>query len=116
MPKLRLFVTIAAGICASVSLAAFGFRSYSDANASPALPDIAIIQAAYDKEATPGNTKHDKDLKIVDARCYEKERGSFGCFVSFINRRDSDKRLYFDVAEVTRGNGIWNLKSGICKH
>ena len=44
------------------------------------IPDVNVIQAAYDLAAIPENTKYDKDIK--------GKGNGYRCFVSFINQRD----------------------------
>ena len=114
MSKLKLFVMLTAGVCVSASLTAFAVKTDPVRAASSGPPNVSLLQAAYDWEATPGNAKHDKDVKIVEAHCFGKS-GVYRCFVTYINKRDQDRRLYFDVAEVVGVGGNWTLKSGICK-
>ena len=115
MSKLRYFKSIAVAVCASAGLAAFVANSDLGGTALAGIPNAGVLQAAYNLEATPGNTKHDKDLKIVEARCFEKKTNNYNCFITFVSSRDADRRLYYDVAEITRADGNWSLKSGICK-
>ena len=106
---LGCFTVISAGALAA-------FVAKSGLAEAPFLPDVKIIQAAYDSEEASGNTNHDKNLKIVEAQCNEPHPGDYSCFVSFTNRLDAEERLYYDVAEVKKSGDIWILKSGICKH
>ena len=80
-----------------------------------ALPDITVIQAAYEREASSGSSLHDKELKVLKATCHDNSANRFLCEVMFISVSDPTQRLYFDIVDVARTAGGWELKSGLCK-
>ena len=79
------------------------------------LPDMAVIQTAYEREASAGSKLHDKDLKVLKAKCHDEGNGPFLCEVMFISSSDPNERLYFDIVAVARTSDGWELKSGLCK-
>ena len=79
------------------------------------LPDMAVIQTAYEREALAGSKLHDKDLKVLNTKCHEQGGGPFLCEVTFISSGDPNERLYFDIVAVARTGDGWELKSGLCK-
>jgi hypothetical protein len=83
-----------------------------------ATPDIAVIQSAYEREASAGSALHDKGLHVLQAKCHDSSASSAGylCEVTFISKADPAKRLYFDIVAVAREGDGWELKSGLCKH
>ncbi len=81
---------------------------------SCALPDVAVIQSAYEREATAGNKLHDKDLQVLQAKCHDNG-GDYLCEVTFISKSDPTERLFFDIVAVARGDHGWVLKSGLCR-
>ena len=78
-------------------------------------PDLAVIQTAYEREASAGSKLHDKDLKVLTAKCHDESGGPFLCEVMFVSNSDSNQRLYFDIVAVARTADGWELKSGLCK-
>ena len=81
-----------------------------------AVPDIAAIQAAYEREASAGSALHDKDLQVLEAKCHDREwNENFLCEVTFISKSDRTERLYFDIVAVASTENGWQLKSGLCK-
>src|SRR5947209_12294568 len=81
-----------------------------------ATPNAAIIQTAYEQEASSSGVRHDKGLKIVDAACdHGDKNGRFLCQVSFVSEDDPDKRLYFDVVSAAPADSGGALRSGRCK-
>jgi len=78
-------------------------------------PDIAAIQAAYEREASAGSTLHDKGLQVLQTKCHDDNADKFLCEVTFISKSDPTERLYFDIVAVARAGGSWELKSGLCK-
>jgi hypothetical protein len=78
-------------------------------------PDVSTIQAAYEREEASGSAAHDKQLKILDAKCHDTTGGQYLCEVTFMSNNDPDERLYFDIAAITRMNTGWKLASGLCK-
>jgi hypothetical protein len=82
---------------------------------SAAIPNAAIIQAAYAREEPNSGIRHDKGLRIVDASCDKGVNGRFLCQVSFVSEDDPDQRLYFDIVSAARTDQGWTLTSGLCK-
>jgi hypothetical protein len=80
-----------------------------------ATPDVATIQTAYERESTSGSKLHDKDLKVLQAKCHDDSKEGFLCEVMFTSTTDASGRLYFDVIAVSRKGRDWELKSGLCK-
>jgi hypothetical protein len=78
-------------------------------------PDMATIQTAYEREASAGSKLHDKDLRVLKAKCHDGDGGPFLCEVMFISNSDPNQRLYFDIVAVARTSDGWELKSGLCK-
>ena len=80
-------------------------------------PDIAVIQSAYEREASAGSALHDKGLQVLQAKCHDTtSTEGFLCEVTFISKSDPAERLYFDIVAVARTNDRWTLQSGLCKH
>jgi hypothetical protein len=79
------------------------------------VPDVVVIQSAYDHEEASGSTLHDKNLQVLKARCHGADRAKFLCEVMFISKADPTERLYFDIVAVTRAGDGWQLTSGLCK-
>jgi hypothetical protein len=83
---------------------------------SCAAPNAEIIQKAYEQEAPASGVRHDKGLKIVEAKCDNgDEGGRYLCQVSFVSEDDPDKRLYFDIVAAALTDKGWVLTSGLCK-
>ena len=81
-----------------------------------AVPDIAVIQSAYEREADAGSKLHDKGLQVLQAKCHDTSSiAGFLCETTFISKSDSTQRLYFDIVAVARKGDGWELKSGLCK-
>jgi hypothetical protein len=82
-----------------------------------AVPDVATIQTAYEREAAAGSKLHDKDLKVLQAKCHDdSNKDAFLCEVMFTSTADTNERLYFDIIGVARNSdGSWELKNGLCK-
>ena len=80
MSKLRVFALLIAGCCAFAMLGAFVVKADFGKVTHLGIPDVYVIQAAYDLAAIPENTKHDKDIK--------GKGNGYRCFLSFINQRD----------------------------
>jgi hypothetical protein len=79
------------------------------------VPDIAIIQSAYEREASAGSTPHDKGLQVLQAKCHDTGSTGFLCEVTFTSKGDPSEHLYFDIVAVARAGDGWELKSGLCK-
>ena len=79
------------------------------------LPTVATIQSAYELEVSNGSSLHDKGLRVIEASCDPPVGGQYLCQITFLSESDPNKRLYFDVLAVSRGEGGWKLKSGLCK-
>jgi hypothetical protein len=78
-------------------------------------PSAALIQSAYELEASNGSKLHDKGLRVLEAKCDDGAAGRFLCQVTFLSNDDPDQRLYFDIVAVARTDSGWELKSGLCK-
>jgi hypothetical protein len=79
-------------------------------------PDRAIIQSAYEEEASSGSRLHDRGLRVLEASCeHGKASDNFLCQVTFLSKDDPRQRLYFDVVAVARTESGWELRSGLCK-
>jgi hypothetical protein len=76
---------------------------------------MAAIQTAYEREASSGSTLHDKELKVLRAKCHDDSTDRFLCEVMFISNSDPTERLYFDIVAVVRTGDGFELKSGLCK-
>lgn len=82
----------------------------------PAEPlSVDTLQSAYEREASTGDKRHDKGLKLISADCVADQTKAFLCWVKFVSADDSNQRLYFDAVTMARENGQWTLKSGLCK-
>lgn len=79
------------------------------------VPDVAVIQSAYEREASAGSKLHDKGLQVLQAKCHDTSTNGFLCETTFISKADSTQRLYFDIVAVARKGDGWELKSGLCK-
>ena len=79
------------------------------------VPDIAVIQSAYEREASAGSTLHDKGLQVLQAKCHDTGSMGFLCEVTFTSKGDPSEHLYFDIVAVARAGDGWELKSGLCK-
>jgi hypothetical protein len=80
-----------------------------------AAPDVATLQTAYEREAATGSKLHDRDLKVLQAKCHDDSKDGFLCEVMFTSTTDTNERLYFDIVAVARKGSGWELKSGLCK-
>jgi hypothetical protein len=78
-------------------------------------PGTALIQTAYEREASAGSKLHDKGLQVLQAKCHDTSADGFLCEVTFISKGDPNERLYFDIVAVARADDGWILKSGLCK-
>jgi hypothetical protein len=80
------------------------------------IPGVAVIQSAYEREATSGSTLHDKDLQVLQAKCHDEGgNNAYLCEVTFISKSDPTERLFFDIVAVARADNGWVLKSGLCR-
>jgi hypothetical protein len=80
------------------------------------MPNMTVIQSAYEREASSGSKLHDKGLQVLNADCDEDGGGGrFLCQVTFLSKDDPNERLYFDIVAVARTDKGWELKSGLCK-
>jgi hypothetical protein len=79
------------------------------------IPNVSMVQTAYEREASAGSSLHDKGLKILKAKCHDNAGGRFLCEVMFVSSGDPNERLYFDIVAVARTPDGWELKSGLCK-
>lgn len=82
-------------------------------------PNVSIIQSAYERESSAGSRLHDRELKVLEAKCHdnagEPAGNKFLCEVTFISTADPTERLYFDIVAVARKGDNWELTSGLCK-
>ena len=86
--------------------------------ACSSVPNVVVVQTAYEREAAAGSKLHDKGLLVLNTKCHGNSGGPFLCEVTFISTTDPNKgneRLYFDVVAVARTADGWELKSGLCK-
>ena len=79
-----------------------------------AAPDVAIIQAAYAREASTGSSLHDLGLRVLNAKCHGGDSG-YLCEVTFTASSDPNGRLYFDIVALAHSNDAWTLTSGLCR-
>jgi hypothetical protein len=79
------------------------------------VPDTSLLQTVYEREASSGSSRHDKDLKVLTTKCHDNAGGKFLCEVTFVSNADPTGRLYFDVVAVARTQDGWSLQSGLCK-
>lgn len=77
-----------------------------------AAPDIAVIQTAYEREASAGSALHDTGLQVLQAKCHDNGADGFLCEVTFISKSDPTERLYFDVVAVARAGDAGNSRAG----
>ena len=82
---------------------------------SCAMPGVAVIQSAYEREETAGSKLHDKDLQVLQAKCHDNGGSDYLCEVTFVSKSDPTERLFFDIVAVTRADEGWVLKSGLCR-
>jgi hypothetical protein len=94
---------------------AFGWICALLAMSCNPVPDITVIQAAYEREASAGSPLHDKGLQVLKTKCHDKGPDEFLCEVTFISKIDPTERLYFVIVAVARVGDRWELKSGLCK-
>ena len=78
-------------------------------------PGVAIIQTAYEREASAAGIRHDSGLRVLEAKCHDRDDGRYLCEVTFTSTDDHGGRLYFDIVAVDRSNDGWTLTSGLCK-
>jgi hypothetical protein len=96
---------------------AVGFAALAYNRAGDDIPDFAILQSAYDSEANGADAGHDADLLVIDVVYKPRQQpGMFLCVVAFTDRRDTDRQLFYDIAELAAVGAKWHLKSGLCKH
>ncbi len=79
-------------------------------------PSIENIQAAFDREATTNDGKHDKDIKITGLECLSDSPPKYSCQVNFVRSEQNSGQVYLDVALVEwREDGNWKLLKGLCR-
>jgi hypothetical protein len=78
-------------------------------------PGVAIIQSAYEREASAASIRHDSGLRVREAKCHDRDEGRYLCEVTFTSADDPTERLYFDIVAVDRSSTGWTLTSGLCK-
>jgi hypothetical protein len=107
----RHFIVSAAGVTLAAGFAVLAFDRAGDD-----IPDIVVLQSAYESEANSAAAGHDANLLVIDVMCKPRQQlGMFLCVVAFTDRRDPDRQLSYDIAEVAAKGGKWHLKSGLCK-
>jgi hypothetical protein len=107
----RHFILSAAGVTLAAGFAVLAYNRAGDD-----IPDIAVLQSAYDSEANSAAAGHDANLLVIDVVCKPRQQlGMFLCVVAFTDRRDPDRQLSYDIAEVAAESSKWHLKSGLCK-
>ena len=79
------------------------------------VPDVAVIQTAYEREASAGSTLHDSGLQVLQTKCHDNGTDKFLCEVTFVSKADASERLYFDIVAVARAGDRWQLEGGLCK-
>ena len=97
-----------------VALAA-GLLSAGGAQATPAAPGIAELQAAYDAAEQQSPTSHTRGLRIVGSDCEAAASGRFSCQIGFRLPDDAEERVYLDAALVEAADGPWKLINGLCQ-
>jgi hypothetical protein len=80
------------------------------------VPDVSIVQTAYEREASADSSLHDKGLKVLTTKCRDRTGDRFLCEVTFVSTADPAERPYFDIVDVARTKDGWILQSGLCKH
>lgn len=84
--------------------------------AAAAEPSVAIVQAAYEREAYRNTAKHDKNLLVITAECNTgKIEGQHLCWITFTSKTDPAQTLYYDVAGLENEGNDWTLTSGMCR-
>ena len=78
-------------------------------------PDIAVVQAAYEREAAAGSKLHDAGVQFLEAKCHGDAGSKFLCEVTFVSSGDADERLYFDIVALSPAEHGWRMTSGLCK-
>ena len=78
-------------------------------------PSVALIQSAYEREASNGSKLHDRGLRVLEATCNSGAADGFLCQVTFLSNDDPNQRLYFDVVAIARTEKGWELRSGLCR-
>ena len=79
------------------------------------VPDVTIIQSAYDREASAGTNLHDKGLRVLAVTCDPRTGSPYLCQITFTSQDDPAQRLYFDIVAVEATPDGWELRSGLCK-
>jgi hypothetical protein len=83
------------------------------------VPNVVVIQTAYEREAAMGSKLHDEDLQVLTTKCHGNSDGAFLCEVTFISTKDPNKgneRLYFDVVAddlQSRAAGLQQGRAGM---
>jgi|SRR4051794_6092983 hypothetical protein len=80
-----------------------------------AAPGVTVIQSAYEGEASSPGVRHDPGLRVLEAKCHDRDTGRYLCEVTFTSSDDPGGRLYFDIVAVDRSDKGWILTSGLCK-
>ncbi len=83
--------------------------------AVPAVPNVAVAQAAYDQAKTSAQGRHVDGLKIDQTDCSVIGAGRFLCQVRYARDDEPDGHLHFTVVTLTRGDSGWTLAGGLCR-
>ena len=66
--------------------------------ACSSVPNVAVIQTAYEREAAAGSKLHDKDLLVLAAKCHDNSGRPFLCEVTFISNKDPNKGMSASIS------------------
>ena len=103
MNRLTAAVLVASVLCATPCVAAIE-------------PSVAVVQAAYEREAARDDPRHDKNLEVVAVECFSaKITSQYLCWVTFTSKVDPARTLYYDVSVVEDTSDGWKLTSGLCR-
>lgn len=83
--------------------------------AVPAVPNVAIAQAAYDQAKASAQGRHVDGLKIDQTDCSAIGGARFLCQVRYARDDEPDGHLHFTVVTLTRGDSGWTLAGGLCR-
>jgi hypothetical protein len=86
--------------------------------ACSSVPNVAVIQTAYEREAASGSKLHDKDLQVLTAKCHDNSDGPFLCEVTSFRtktRTRGTRASISNIVAVARTADGWEPKSGLRK-
>ena len=81
----------------------------------PAIPDVAVAQAAYDQAKAAAEGRHIEGLKIDNTDCSRIDSGRFLCQIRYARDDEANGRLHFTVVTLARDDNGWTLTSGLCR-